>query len=77
MSSEYFSKYLDEIGKYPLLSAQRENELCDIIQHGRVENASAAEAAAAEESRSELARHNLRLVVNVAKKFREGVMTIE
>ena len=77
MSSEYFSKYLDEIGKYPLLSNQRENELCNIIQRGRVKNASAAEAAAAEESRSELARHNLRLVVSVAKRFREGIMTIE
>jgi len=77
MSSEYFSNYLAEIGNYPLLSAQRELELCEIIRSGLIPGATASEALASAESQSELARHNLRLVVSVAKKYREGILTLE
>jgi RNA polymerase primary sigma factor len=77
MSSEYFSKYLEEIGNYPLLSAERETDLCEIIERGRRPNASGAEAQASETARSELARHNLRLVVSVAKRFRDSILPME
>ena len=49
--------YLKEIGQYPLLSLEEEKELAKRIEKGD------------EEARNILARSNLRLVVNFAKKY--------
>ena len=49
--------YLKEIGKVPLLSAEREIELARRIEEGD------------EDAKKELAESNLRLVVSIAKKY--------
>lgn len=49
--------YLKEIGRYPLISGQEEQELAKRIEKGE------------EEARQLLARANLRLVVSIAKKY--------
>lgn len=49
--------YLRDIGKYPLLTAEQEKEIANRIIQGD------------EEARKELINHNLRLVVNVARKY--------
>ena len=49
--------YLKEIGKVPLLSAEREIELAQRMEEGD------------EEAKKELAEANLRLVVSIAKKY--------
>ena len=49
--------YLKEIGKVPLLSAEREIELAKRMEEGD------------EEARKELAEANLRLVVSIAKRY--------
>ena len=54
--------YLKEIGKVPLLSAEREKELAEIMAHSEDE----AEKAAA---KNELVEANLRLVVSIAKRY--------
>ena len=56
-SSDSIQMYLQEIGKYPLLSAEEEQQLAKRIAEGD------------EEARNLLARANLRLVVSVAKKY--------
>ena len=50
------SMYLKEIGKVPLLSAEREIELAQRMEEGD------------EEAKKELAEANLRLVVSIAKR---------
>ena len=49
--------YLKEIGRYPLISGQEEQELAKRIEEGE------------EEAKQLLARANLRLVVSIAKKY--------
>ena len=49
--------YLKEIGKVPLLSAEREIELAQRVEEGD------------EEAKKELAEANLRLVVSIAKRY--------
>ena len=49
--------YLKEIGKVPLLSAEREIELAQRMEEGD------------EEAKKELAEANLRLVVSIAKRY--------
>lgn len=77
MSSKYFSNYLVEIGDVPLLPPEREIELSQIIQLGLASNASKAEIRASESGRAELAHHNLRLVVNIARTFGYSSLTLE
>ena len=77
MSSKYFSNYLVEIGDVPLLPLEREIELSQIIQRGLVPNASTAEIRASENGRTELAHHNLRLVVSIARTFAYSSLTLE
>ena len=77
MSSKYFSNYLVEIGDMPLLPPEREIELSQIIQRGLVPNASTAEIRASENGRTELAHHNLRLVVSIARAFGYSSLTLE
>ena len=54
---DHIKMYLHEIGSIPLLSAEEEIELAKRIEQGD------------EEARQQLANANLRLVVNIAKKF--------
>ena len=67
--------YLQEIRCIPLLSAEQELDLARRIQRGKLERLKAGAHAnqqsmrAAEEARRALVEANLRLVVNVAKKY--------
>ena len=54
--------YLKEIGKVPLLSAEREKELAEIMAHSENE-------AKKEMAKNELVEANLRLVVSIAKRY--------
>ncbi len=54
--------YLKEIGKVPLLSAEREKELAEIMAHSDDE-------AAKDAAKNELVEANLRLVVSIAKRY--------
>ena len=54
--------YLKEIGKVPLLSAEREKELAEIMAHSDDE-------ALKEAAKNELVESNLRLVVSIAKRY--------
>ena len=54
--------YLKEIGKVPLLSAEREKELAEIM-------ASSDNEALKEAAKNELVESNLRLVVSIAKRY--------
>ena len=49
--------YLKDIGKIPLLSAEREAELAELMQNGN------------ENAKNELVEANLRLVVSIAKRY--------
>ena len=77
MSSKYFSNYLVEISDVPVLPHEREIELSQIIQRGLAPNASTAEFRASENGRTELAHHNLRLVVSIARTFGYSSLTLE
>lgn len=59
-----FRNYLIEIGKYPLLTADEEIELATAMRDGN------------EEARQKLITSNLRLVVNVAKKYKNTHLSI-
>lgn len=67
--------YLREIRRIPLLSAEQELDLAQRIQRGKLERLKAGAHAnhhiitAAEEARRALIEANLRLVVNIAKKY--------
>ncbi len=54
--------YLKEIGKVPLLSAEREKELAEIMAHSE-------DAAIKDRAKNELVEANLRLVVSIAKRY--------
>ena len=54
--------YLKEIGKVPLLSAEREKELAEIMAHSEND-------AEKERAKNELVEANLRLVVSIAKRY--------
>ena len=54
--------YLKEIGKVPLLSAEREKELAEIMANSDDEDAKTA-------AKNELVEANLRLVVSIAKRY--------
>ena len=57
---EALEKYLVEIGHYPLLTADQEVELAQIIRKGGVEG---------ERAKRQLVNSNLRFVVSVAKQY--------
>lgn len=57
LSDDSVKMYLREIGRVPLLNAKQEIELARAVQKGDIK------------SKRKLVRHNLRLVVSIAKKY--------
>lgn len=56
--------YLDEIAKYPVLTPEQERELAILVSEGN------------EKARKKFIEHNLKLVVNVAKRYRHDDFTL-
>jgi len=77
MSSPFFSKYLTEIGKIPLLTPEREAELGRIVQIGLRTKATKPQRRASEDAQGELIHRNLKLVVSVANRFYGCGLTLE
>jgi RNA polymerase primary sigma factor len=77
--SDSVGQYLNEIGLVPLLTAEEERELAQIIEHGlaAAERLAAGErkaelkraVVAAERARDRFIRANLRLVVSIARRY--------
>ena len=63
--------YLKEIGSIKLLDSEEEIRLAKAIEAGKAEGATPEEKAECERARMKLADANLRLVVSIAKKYRE------
>lgn len=66
-SSKSIKSYLREIKKYPLISAEEEAELAQIIRKGGKD---------AEEAKTRLVKANLRFVVSVANKYKRNDMEL-
>ena len=56
--------YIDEVAKYPVLTPEQERELAILVSKGD------------EKARKKFIEHNLKLVVNVAKKYRHDDFTL-
>ncbi len=63
--------YLKEIGSIKLLDSEEEIRLAKAIERSKEEDATAEEKREGAKARSKLADANLRLVVSIAKKYRE------
>lgn len=63
-SSSDFKMYLKEIGKYKVLTASEEKELLREAQKGN------------EEARDKVIKHNLKLVVSIASRFRHRKLSV-
>jgi RNA polymerase primary sigma factor len=69
MSAAYLDNYLNEIGRFALLTAKEEIELSKAIREGNGEEATRAEI--------KLIEANLRLVVSVAKRWQHTHLNME
>ena len=69
MSTTYLDNYLNDIGRFALLTAEQEIELGKAIREGSGEEASRAEI--------KLIEANLRLVVSVAKRWQHTHLNME
>lgn len=63
--------YLREIGQVPLLSIEEERDLAGRIAAGNADDADEATICTANEARQQMAAANLRLVVSIAKRYRD------
>jgi len=63
--------YLREIGQVPLLSIEEERDLAGRIAAGNAEDTDEATIRDANEARQQMAAANLRLVVSIAKRYRD------
>jgi RNA polymerase primary sigma factor len=71
------SYYLNEIFKIPLLSSEEEIELGKIIANGDKEEADKRVKDEAKVAVKKLVRHNLKFVVNIAKKYQGRGVSLE
>src|ERR1035441_10993007 len=69
MSTSYLDNYLNQIGRFALLTAAEEIELSKAIREGEGEEASRAEI--------KLVEANLRLAVSVAKRWQHTHLNME
>ena len=77
MATDSLSEYLNAIGRYPLLSAEQEIQLSRQIQRclelkqkdGELTSKERREIKVGERAKEKMIKCNLRLVVNVAKKY--------
>ncbi len=69
--NDHVKWYMRWVGKYgELLSSEEEIELAKQIKEGEKPNATEAEKELALQARNELTKRNLRLVINIAKKYK-------
>ena len=69
MSTDMVSDWLKAASRYPLLTADQEIDLAHKVQRGIAEDANSAEKRIAARAKNKIIQSNLKLVVNVAKKF--------
>lgn len=70
-TNDHIKWYMQWVGKYGvLLTAEKEIELAKQIETGSKPNASWLEKEKAEKAKNILINHNLRLVINIAKKYK-------
>lgn len=62
-------QYFHEMQNYPLLTKEKEIELATLVKKGRDKDASFSDIRAAKRAKEELVDSNLRLVVNIAKRY--------
>lgn len=67
-TSDAFNRYLTDISQIPMITAEREAELANLIHQG---------GKAGDKAREELVRANLRFVISVAKRYEGRGMTLE
>ena len=64
-----FDVFLHDMGRIPLLTAAEEISLGNLVQKGQAEGATSAQKRAAKRAKERMINANLRLVVNVARRF--------
>ena len=69
MSSDMVSDWLRAASRYPLLTADQEIDLAHKVQRGTAEDATPAQKRIGARAKTKMIQSNLKLVVNVAKKF--------
>ena len=69
MSSDMVSDWLKAASRYPLLTADQEIDLAHKVQRGMAEGATSAEKRIGARAKNKMIQSNLKLVVNVSKKF--------
>ena len=69
MSSDMVSDWLKAASRYPLLTADQEIDLAHKVQRGTAEDATPAQKRIGARAKTKMIQSNLKLVVNVAKKF--------
>lgn len=71
------TEYLQQIGQFPLLQPDEELELARAIAAGRAEDATEEELRLAAKAREVMAECNLRLVVSIAKRYKDRGIPFE
>ena len=69
MSSDVVSDWLRSASRFPLLTADQEIDLAHKVQRGMAEDATPAAKRIGARAKTKMIQSNLKLVVNVAKKF--------
>lgn len=68
-SNDIVREYLNEIGRVPLLSAAEEIDLAHVVQAGLAPDATPGQRRAKDRAVTRFVRSNLRLVVNIARRY--------
>lgn len=77
VTSDIVHDYLVEMGRFPLLTKVEEIELSRIVQAGAAANSTENQKQLALRARNRFIRHNLRLVVAIAKRYLNNGLELE
>lgn len=77
VTSDIVHDYLVEMGRFPLLTKVEEIELSRIIQTGAAKDSTENQQKSALRARNKFIKHNLRLVVAIAKRYLNNGLELE